>query len=90
MVGTIKSVLEKMPPELSADVIDRGAVLTGWGGAAAQRGPAADGGDRIPCHVADRPLDCVAEGATVALEYIDIIRRSLPSNEGILAGAPEV
>ena len=87
VVRTIKSVLEKMPPELSADVIDRGAVLVGGGALLRNVDRLLTEEIGIPCHVADRPLDCVAEGATVALEYIDIIRRSLPSEEGVLAGS---
>ena len=86
VVGVIRSVLEKMPPELSADVIDRGIVLTGGGALLRNVDRLLTEETGIPCHIADRPLDCVAEGATIALEYIDVIRRSLPSDEGILAG----
>ena len=89
VVGVIRSVLEEMPPELSADVIDRGVVLTGGGALLRNVDRLLTEETGIPCHIADRPLDCVAEGATIALEYIDVIRRSLPSDEGMLAGAIE-
>ena len=63
IVEAIKTTLEKTPPELSADIIDHGIMLTGGG--AMLRGL-----DRLvmqetgmPVHVADRPLDCVVEGA---------------------------
>ena len=89
VVGVIRSVLEKMPPELSADVIDRGVVLTGGGALLRNVDRLLTEETGIPCHIADRPMDCVAEGASIALEYIDVIRRSLPSDEGMLAGAIE-
>ena len=63
IVEAVKNTLEKTPPELSADIIDHGIMLTGGG--AMLRGL-----DRLvmqetgmPVHVADRPLDCVVEGA---------------------------
>ncbi|MBQ4415383.1 MAG: rod shape-determining protein [Methanomicrobium sp.] len=63
IVEAIKNTLEKTPPELSADIIDHGIMLTGGG--AMLRGL-----DRLvmqetgmPVHVAERPLDCVVEGA---------------------------
>ena len=63
IVEAIKNTLEKTPPELSADIIDHGIMLTGGG--ATLRGL-----DRLvmqetgmPVHVAERPLDCVVEGA---------------------------
>ncbi len=62
IVDAIKTTLEKTPPELSADIIDHGIMLTGGG--ALLRGL-----DRLvmqetgmPVHVAERPLDCVVEG----------------------------
>ncbi len=89
VVGVIRSVLEEMPPELSADVIDRGVVLTGGGALLRNVDRLLTEETGIPCHIADHPLDCVAEGAAIALEYIDVIRRSLPTDEGMLAGAIE-
>ena len=63
IVEAIKNTLEKTPPELSADIIDHGIMLTGGG--AMLRGL-----DRLvmqetgmPVHVAEHPLDCVVEGA---------------------------
>ena len=62
IVDAVKTTLEKTPPELSADIIDHGIMLTGGG--ALLRGL-----DRLvmqetgmPVHVAERPLDCVVEG----------------------------
>ena len=78
IVAATKSVLELTPPELASDVIDKGIILTGGG--ALLRGI-----DRlltletgVPCYVADNPLACVAIGAGLALERIEVLRRNLP------------
>jgi rod shape-determining protein MreB len=78
IVGATRGVLEKTPPELASDVIDKGIILTGGG--ALLRGI-----DRlltletgVPCYVADNPLACVAIGAGLALERIEVLRRNLP------------
>ncbi|HBC27673.1 MAG TPA: rod shape-determining protein, partial [Ruminococcaceae bacterium] len=68
IVDAIKSTLEKTPPELSADIIDHGIMLTGGG--ALLRGldllVAQETG--MPVHVAERPLDCVVDGTGKQLE----------------------
>ncbi len=70
IVDAIKSTLEKTPPELSADVIDHGIMLTGGG--ALLRGldllVAQETG--MPVHVAERPLDCVVDGTGKRLEIV--------------------
>jgi rod shape-determining protein MreB len=78
IVQAAKAVLERTPPELASDVIDKGIILTGGG--ALLRGI-----DRlltletgVPCYVADNPLACVAIGSGLALERIDVLRRNLP------------
>lgn len=76
IVEKVRSVLERTPPELSADIIERGIWLTGGG--ALLRGfdrllSAATG---IPVHVADDPLSCVALGTGRALEELPAIRKS--------------
>lgn len=67
IVEAVKNTLEKTPPELSADIIDHGIMLTGGG--AMLRGL-----DRLimqqtgmPVHIAERPLDCVVEGTSKKL-----------------------
>jgi rod shape-determining protein MreB len=79
IVGAIRSVLERTPPELASDVVDRGVVLSG--GTAMLRNL-----DRliteeigIPCYVADHPMECVAMGAGIALDHLDLIKRSMPA-----------
>ena len=79
ILGAIRSVLERTPPELASDVVDRGIVISG--GTAMLRNL-----DRliteeigIPCYVADSPMECVALGAGLALDHLDLIKRSMPA-----------
>ncbi len=77
VAGTIKRVLEKTPPELISDIIDRGMAVCGGG--AQMRGI-----DKyltkslgIPAYLVDNPVTCTAEGAVRALGMRDALRRSL-------------
>jgi rod shape-determining protein MreB len=77
-VETVRRVLEKTPPELVSDIIDRGVALCG-GGALLK------GIDRlltkelgVPAYLVDNPTTCVAEGAARALQMRDALRRNLP------------
>lgn len=73
----IKHVLQDTPPELAADVIDKGLVLSG-GGALLQRiDQLISQALTIPCYVADDPLVCVVKGAGAALENIETYKRSV-------------
>ncbi len=86
VIETIRSVLEKTPPELASDVVDRGMVLAGGGALLRNIDTLISQETGIPCHPADDPLRCVAEGASLALEFIDVIRESLSVEESTLAG----
>jgi rod shape-determining protein MreB len=81
IVQTVHAVLERTPPELAADIIDRGVVLTGGGAMLRHLDILLTQESGIPCHVADNPLECTAIGAGVALEHLDVIERSLPTEE---------
>lgn len=79
IVTMVRRVLEKTPPELISDIIDRGVALCGGG--ALMRGM-----DRfltkalgIPAYLVDNPTTCTATGATRALTMRDVLRRSLTS-----------
>ena len=81
IVEAVRTTLERTPPELSADIIDHGIMLTGGG--ALLRGL-----DRLlaqetgmPVYVAERPLDCVALGTGKVLEDIDKLRESLSDDD---------
>jgi rod shape-determining protein MreB len=81
IVQMVRAVLERTPPELAADVIDRGLVLTGGGALLRHFDVLLSQETGIPCHIADNPLECTAIGAGVALEHLDVIKRSLPTEE---------
>ena len=87
IVSVVRSVLERTPPELASDVIDRGIVLTGGGAMLRHLDVLLAQETGIPVHVAENPLDCVAIGAGVALEYLDVIKRSLPTEEETLVAS---
>ena len=87
IVQTVRSVLERTPPELAADVIDRGLVLTGGGALLRHLDVLLTQETGIACHVADNPLECTAIGAGVALEHLDVIKRSLPTEEESLVAS---
>jgi rod shape-determining protein MreB len=78
IVAVVKSVLEKTPPELSSDVIDRGMVLTGGGALLRNVDVLLSRETGVPCYVADNPIACVALGAGKALENYESIKKSLP------------
>ena len=68
IVEAVHSVLEKTPPELAADVADRGIVLTGGGALLREIDKLISNETKIPVHVAVDPLDCVATGMGYCLE----------------------
>jgi len=77
IVGMVKRVLEKAPPELASDIIDRGMLLTGGGALLRNIDRLFTKETGVPCYVADNPMACVAIGAGKALEDFDRLRRSL-------------
>ncbi|MBF6601177.1 MAG: rod shape-determining protein [Dehalococcoidia bacterium] len=87
IVSVVRTVLERTPPELASDVIDRGIVLTGGTALLRHLDILLTQETGIPCQVAENPIDCVAIGAGVALEYLDVIKRSLPTEEETLAAS---
>jgi rod shape-determining protein MreB len=78
IVGVVKAVLEKTPPELAADVIDRGIVMTGGGALMRGFDQLLTKATGVPCYVAENPMACVALGAGKALEDYELIKQSLP------------
>ena len=78
IVASARAVLEQTPPELASDVIDRGMILTGGGALLRNIDRLLAEETGVPCYVAENPMACVAIGAGLALERIDILRRSLP------------
>jgi len=78
VLSVIRSVLEKTPPELSSDIIDRGMVLSGGGALLRKIDELVTRETGVPAYVADAPIACTALGAGKALEQYEILRRSVP------------
>jgi rod shape-determining protein MreB len=75
IVSVVRALLEKTPPELAADVIDRGMMLTGGGALLRNMDRLLTKVTGVPCYVADDPMACVAIGAGRALDTFAIMRR---------------
>ncbi len=78
IVETGRRVLEKTPPELVADIIDRGVALCGGGALLRGIDKLLTKSLGIPAYLVDNPMTCVVEGAVKALPMYNILRRSLP------------
>ncbi|MEW6228231.1 MAG: rod shape-determining protein [Bacillota bacterium] len=83
IVEAVKLTLEKTPPELSADIIDKGIVLSGGGSLLEGIEAVLAEATGMPVHRADDPLTCVVRGAGRALEGMDRYRRMLTSSSRI-------
>lgn len=77
IVGAVKGVLELTPPELASDIIDKGIVLSGGTSLLRNLDVLMTRLTGVPCHVAENPLLCVVRGTGVALENIELYRRSI-------------
>ncbi|CRF28920.1 Rod shape-determining protein MreB [Mycobacterium tuberculosis] len=74
IVDAVKITLEKCPPELAADIMDRGIVLTGGGGLLRNLDKLLSRETGMPVLVAENPLDCVAIGTGRALDNIHLFK----------------
>ncbi|WP_379965818.1 rod shape-determining protein [Ectobacillus sp. sgz5001026] len=77
IVDSVKNTLEKTPPELSADIMDRGIVLTGGGALLRNLDKVISQETNMPVLVAENPLDCVAIGTGKALDNINLFKTKL-------------
>jgi len=76
IVDAIRSTLDKTPPELAADIMDRGIVLAGGGALLTSLDQRIRHETQMPVHLADSPLTCVAVGSGRSLEEFEAIHRS--------------
>ncbi len=77
VVKILKEVLEEVPPELAADIIDKGIVMTGGTSELANLDVLLRETTGVPCAVAEDPMKCVIRGIGVALENLELYKRSL-------------
>lgn len=75
IIDAIKTTLEKTPPELSADIMEKGIMLAGGGALLNGLDALINHETHMPVHIAESPLDCVALGAGKALEFFDKISK---------------
>lgn len=75
IITIVKETLEKTPPEISADVIDRGIVLTGGGALLNGLAEAISDAVDVPVFVANDPLNCVALGTGIALSQMHVLQK---------------
>ncbi|MCH8741458.1 rod shape-determining protein [Patescibacteria group bacterium] len=77
IIQMIKHVLRDTPPELSADIMDKGMILSGGGALMRNIDELIADSTGVPCFVADDPLFCVVKGTGVVLETLDIYKKSI-------------
>lgn len=75
IINTAKTVLEQTPPELSADIIDKGIVVTGGGAMIYGFDELLSHELKVPVFIAESPLTCVAEGTGVLLDNIHLLEK---------------
>jgi rod shape-determining protein MreB len=76
IIDAIKQTLDKTPPELASDIMDRGIVLAGGGALLQRLNERIRAETQMPVHLAESPLTCVAVGSGRSLEEFDAIHRA--------------
>jgi rod shape-determining protein MreB len=83
IIDAVRNTLDRCPPELAADVMERGVVLTGGGALLKGMDERLKHETGMPIHVAENPLSCVAIGSGKCLEEFEVLKRVLiSSNRG--------
>ncbi len=77
IIQAVKNVLQDTPPELSADVMDKGMVLSGGSSQLRLMDKLLSQAIGVPAYVADEPLLCVARGTGIALDNLESYKRSI-------------
>jgi rod shape-determining protein MreB len=76
IIDAIKATLDRTPPELASDIMDRGIVLAGGGALLQGLADRIRDETQIPTHLAESPLTCVAVGSGRSLEEFEVIHRT--------------
>lgn len=77
IIGAVKGVLEQTPPELASDIIDKGIVMSGGTSLLNNLDKLMTEEIGVPCHTAENPLLSVILGTGMALENLDLYKRSV-------------
>ena len=75
IIDAVRGSLEKTPPELSSDIMDRGIVMTGGGSLLRNLDRLISKETGMPVYVSDAALSCVALGTGIAVEHVDIYKK---------------
>jgi len=81
IIEVVKAVLRDTPPELSADIMDKGMVLSGGGALLRNIDELIAQSTGVPCFIAEDSLLCVAKGTGVVLENLEIYKKSIMSKK---------
>ena len=84
IAGCAHSVLEKTPPELSADIADKGIVMTGGGSLLKGLDKLIQEITKVPVYLAEDPISCVALGTGKVLDYVDKLQGSFNGGDSYL------
>jgi rod shape-determining protein MreB len=79
MIKAIKDVLQETPPELAADIIDQGITMTGGSSMLRNLPELVFRRTGVKAQMADEPLLCVAKGTGIALEHLDVYKKTMMS-----------
>jgi rod shape-determining protein MreB len=77
IISAVKGVMEQTPPELASDIIDKGVVMSGGTSLLINFDKLMTKVTGVPCHIAEDALLCVVRGTGVALENIELYKRSI-------------
>jgi rod shape-determining protein MreB len=77
IISAVKGVMEQTPPELASDIIDKGVVMSGGTSLLTNFDKLMTKVTGVPCHMAEDALLCVVRGTGVALENIELYKRSI-------------
>jgi rod shape-determining protein MreB len=76
IVAAVKDTLDRTPPELAGDIMDRGITLAGGGALLQGLEQRLRDECQMPCQLAESPLTCVAVGSGISLEEFEAIHRA--------------
>jgi len=80
IVAAVKETLDRTPPELAGDIMDRGITLAGGGALLQGLEQRLREECQMPCQLAESPLTCVAVGSGISLEEVETIHRAGKNN----------
>ena len=84
VINAIKKVFQETPPELAADIMDKGMILSGGGALLRNLDQLITKTIGVPCYVADDPLFCVIKGIGIALDNLEVYKRTIIDRKSVV------